>query len=153
MSDADRESVETTGTEEAEVFLADPDDYHQSRRLKEIHTAREHVHKQVRTMDVPDEGDGSLYKREVQELSQAVAMYAAELLPLAYQLGMDEAGEIDLPDRHCHDHLAETASRMGMGNDGPMSRNECMAAFRLCNSILGAVKPMIEKDESNEWEV
>jgi hypothetical protein len=153
MSDADRGAVETTDAEEAEVFLADPDDYHQSRRLKEIHTAREHVHKEVRTMDVPDKGDGSLYTREVQELAQAVAMYAAELLPLANQLGFIETGGTDLPDHHSHDNLSETAGRMGMSNDGPLSRQECMEVFRLCNNILSAVKPMIETEENNEWEV
>jgi hypothetical protein len=138
-----------------QLALADPDDYHQSRRLKEIHQAREQVHKEVRNLEISSQNTGAIYTDSIQQLAHAVAMYAAELLPLAHHAGMVESGDIDLPDWHAHDDLQQTVSKMGIDPDAnePIRRHEAMAVFRRCNAILANTKPIIEAEENNEWEV
>jgi len=153
MSDAepDAEPVDTTDTEDAEILLADPDDYHETQRLREIHEARREVLEQARNMDINEKSGSGIYVYSLTELSHTVAMYVNEVLPLMRQSGTDPP---ELPDACEHDTVFDFAASMGMDSDGsPAPPTHSLAAFRACNEFLADVKPLITEDDTDEWEV
>jgi hypothetical protein len=152
MSDADPERVDSTDTEDAEILLADPEDYHEAQRLREIHEARQRVASEVHDLDVTGRGDVSW--ESVTKLANAVAVYGEEILALRKQMDQDP---IELPEGATHDTVEDFAIAMGMttGTDGsqPVGPAHSMAVYRACNDFLASVKPLITEDETNEWEV
>jgi hypothetical protein len=150
---------DTEDTEQDEpLALADPDDYHRAQRLKEIHQARQEVHKKLRGFERPkrfDEGKG-----QRMELAYAVSAYVSELEPLIDDLDAD----ISLPDHWAFDDILQYADALGVHPSGYnpdelpdkldySPKRNSMQVFRRCNEILADVKPLIEEDDNNEWEV
>lgn len=146
-------------TEEDEpLALADPDDYHRTQRLKEIHKARQEVHSKLRGFDRPTrfrEGQNQRMK-----LAYATSAYVSELEPLIHDLDAD----ISLPDHWPFDDILQYADALGChpndyNPDGMPDKidyspkRNTMQVFRRCNQILATVKPLIEEDENTEWEV
>lgn len=146
---------EPTDTEdESDIQLADPDDYHRRQRLKEIHKARQRVHTTIDGMDdTPDENEAKNRRRQ---LAYVVSMYVTELEPVI----LDTDADVSLPERYPWDTALQFADSLGMipddftGTDADYSpRQNSVQVFRVCNRVLAEVKPLIEEDENNEWEV
>lgn len=151
MSDTEPEQIDSTDTEDAEILLADPDDYHETQRLREIHEARRKVTEQVRDLEINETSGSGIYVHSITRLSHATAVYANELLPLMEQADTEPP---ELPDKCPHDTVYEYAASMGMDKDGePVSPTYSMAVFRACNNFLSDVKPLITEDDTDKWEV
>jgi len=145
----DTEEIE----DEPEIELQDPDDYHRRQRLKEIHKARQKVAEKVGDLDVNEKHPKRIRTYTITKLNHTVAMYVNELLPLIEHVDVTEE-DISLPDTCFHDDIIEYAQYMGMGEDGgPVNPTHSMEVYRTCNRILADVKPLIEEDDSDEWEV
>lgn len=80
---ADGELVDE-GDDDTKLYVADPDDYAKTRKLKALADAKERVRKQ--RDDWPDTASPTEWEALHQRLSEAVAMYGTELMPL-----LDEA--------------------------------------------------------------
>lgn len=134
--------------EELTVDLNDPDDYHRRQRLKEIHDTRRHVHKALRKLD----SHGA--RREIDnqhfKLRNAVALYAIELEPLIKQL---DDFDTSLPDPLPWDSIGEYTDLLGYQKTKRGSINAHTIVFQRLNKALAEVKPLIEEDDSDEWEV
>jgi hypothetical protein len=135
------------------LALADPDDYHRTQRLKEIHQARQEVSQKVSELDINESKVGRIRYDSIQELAHATAMYVNELLPMIEAADID--GErLSLPDACYHDSIVGFAKSMGIGEDGrPVNPSHSTEVYRRCNAILADLKPLIEEDDNNEWEV
>lgn len=147
---ADPEPVETTDSEDTEVLLADPEDYHQAQRLREIHEARRNVHTVLNNIKGFTGSDE--HTNQQLDLADAVTLYASEILPPANAADLDTGFDLDLP----WDDLEEYTVRMGRDPD----REESIpgypyhnAVFQKCNALLAEMKPLIEEDDASEWEV
>lgn len=145
------EPVDTTDKEDAQVLLADPEDYHHTQRLREIHDARRNVHKTLRQTEgyVPEEKHIAQRAR----LCIAVTAYITELEPLFDATDAEQT----LPDNLPWTDLSEYATTMGAwGKDDKRKKApyECSTlVFREANRFLAEVKPLIEEEETKEWEV
>lgn len=144
----DTEEIE----EEPSQELQDPDDYHRRQRLKQIHKRREQVHKTIDGMDFYTKQDE--HNRNQTKLGIVVTTYIAELEPL---IDKTEASP-ELPDGLPWDDVTDFANRNGAyydddGNHQTPSYEACTIVFRACNKYLADVKPLIEEDDSDEWEV
>lgn len=143
------EPVESVGDEEAEVMIADPDDYHQSQRLREIHKARRKVHDCFTGMDtytVENE-----HNRQQGQLAHAVVAYVMELLPIFRQTGTD----LSLPDKLPWDTFSDFTT---VGGHNPIRDEyaiyqESMIVFETANQRFAEVKPLVQPDEDDEWEI
>lgn len=135
-----------------EIDLADPDDYHRTQRLKEIHKARQRVHT---TMDGFDYPKAKKEKVQRQQLAYAVSMYVTELENVI----TDADASTSLPDRYPWDNVQQYADTLGVVPDDhphPFTyspKQDSVQVFRTCNSVLADVKPLIEESEDTEWEV
>jgi len=156
MSQHDTDATDTE--EEPEIQLADPDDYHRQQRLKEIHQARQRVHKVIDSFDKAEYLSGGRQQRR--ELAYAVSMYVSELEPLIHDLDAD----VNLPEHWPFDTVLQFADRLGQHpkdfNPDELPdkliytpRQNSIQVFRICNRVLADVKPLITEDDSNEWEV
>jgi hypothetical protein len=146
---ADGEPVENVDAEETEVLLADPDDYHQSQRLREIHKARRKVHDKFTNIDTFTEDD--IHSNQKGQLAHAVAAYVVELLPIFRQTDTNTALPHPLP----WDTLGEYVTTTGFKPD---EREYCgyqvsMSVFETANQRFAEVKPLVEPDETDEWEI
>jgi hypothetical protein len=148
MSTDDRHDRDDHDEEPPGTTLADPDDYHRRQRLKEIHQRRQRV---VKVLDDMDPWTGSdEHNRQQLNLAHAVALYVAELEPVAERT--DES--IELRDALPWDDAAEYADKMGYhGEQEIPGYQQSNAVYRACNRFLADVKPLIEPDEQTEWEV
>jgi hypothetical protein len=82
-------------------------------------------------------------------------MYVTELEPL---IG-DTDADVSLPDHYPWDGALQFADALGMIPEDAEKdltyspRPNSIEIFRICNRVLADVKPLIEEDENNEWEV
>lgn len=156
MSKPDPDPEDTE--EEPDIELADPDDYHRRQRLKEIHQARQRVHK------VMDSFEDTQYisegRQQRRELAYAVSMYVTELEPLIDDLDAD----VSLPDHWPWNDILQFADALGhypKDSNPPekpdklkyQAKRDTIQVFRICNRVLADVKPLITDDETDEWEV
>lgn len=140
-------------TDQPEIDLADPDDYHRTQRLKEIHRARQRVHKAIDGFDYPDKGSDARAQR--QRLAYAVSMYVSELENVI----SDTDADASLPDHYPWSDVQQYADTLGYipadfdheTNYAP--KRDSIQVFRKCNRILADLKPLIEQQEDTEWEV
>ena len=148
----DLEAVETTDAEDAQLLLADPDDYHRAQRLRQIHEARREVHKALR--ETEGMASSSEHTNFNYNVAVAVSAYITELEPL-----MDAVEYDDTLDRSRFRSLREYATTMGdivnddLEREGKASRRESLFVFRQANRFLAEVKPLVSEEETNEWEV
>jgi hypothetical protein len=138
MTDTESEPIDTTDAEDAQLLLADPDDYHRSQRLKQIHDARRKVH------------DTTHQSNDIREVKNAVVLYGIELLPLIRDTDFDTS----LPDGLAWDSIGGYITRHGEVPRGETNYlNYHMIVFQRLNDALAEVRPLIEEDETDEWEV
>jgi len=150
MSQHEPENTEDVTEEEPEIALADPDDYHRQQRLKEIHRRRQQVAKTLDQIErFTKKKEHALNKTD---LADAVSLYITELEPLIEHT--EESPELS---RLPWDSVHEYADHMGAcEQDGEMAAAPYeyhLYVFRACNRYLGRVKPLIEEDDTDEWEV
>jgi hypothetical protein len=158
--DTDPEPVDTTD-ETAEIYVADPDDYAKTRKLKALNDAKSHV-RQVRN-DRPGLAKDKEWDGLNQRLGVAVASYGHELLPLleaAQDAGIigdgdfytDGVGKDDVRVFINTDGRIESAD--GSGYDVPPP-HRAMAIYRHLQTLerkLGLGLQLDEKQD-DEWEV
>jgi hypothetical protein len=145
----DAEPLDEVDEAEAEMMVVDPEEYHESQRLREIHHARQQVTTVLQEIETHTKR--SDHSRQKGDLAIAVSSYYAELEPLIIAT---DTGPFELPDELPWDTIHEYATAMGRTGEGdtadyPVS----MFMFRQLNQFLADVKPLIKPDESTEWEV
>lgn len=118
--------------------LTDPDDYHRQQRLKEIHQARQRVHKTTQNLD--HWANKTEHKNAKYQLAVAVAQYYAEIEPL-----LDATDQtIELPDGAPWDTASDFADRLGLyegANSASAQYN--LLVFREINQFVATVRPLI----------
>jgi hypothetical protein len=145
----DAESLEETDDGEAEMVVVDPEEYHESQRLREIHQARRQVTNVLQEIEAVGSTSDTL--RQKGDLAIAVSAYYAELQPLIIA---NDASPLELPDSHPWDTVREYGAHMGLVGDGEHAEYQVsMYVFRQLNQLLADAKPLIKPDESTEWEV
>lgn len=145
----DGEPVESVDSDEAEVLLADPDDYHRSQRLREIHKARRQVHDCFTSMETYT--SGNTHSNQRGELAHAVSAYLIELLPIFRQTDTDTSLPEPLPWPDFKNYTTTTGYRTD--NDEYCGYQASMMVFETANQRFAEVKPLVEPDESDEWEI
>lgn len=148
-SAADTEPVESTDDGDGELLVVDPEDYHEAQRLREIHEARREVQRTAREIDTYVTEDEHSKQRGA--LAMAVTAYIYELLPLMRQVDYDD----NLVDGMAWDSLEEYALVSGgLPEEGGRARYEVsMRVFGRANEFLSEVKPLIQEQENDTWEV
>jgi hypothetical protein len=144
------EEIEDEEIEDDALALADPDDYHRSQRLKEIHKRRQQVNSVLDEIERYTKTDQ--HNLQTLDLADAVTAYVAELEPVI--LKTEESP--NLPDAMPWDSVHEYADLMGHTPpeyDDAASYNEHYRVFRACNQYLAQVKPLLEEDGTDQWEV
>jgi hypothetical protein len=145
----DAEPVEQVDGDEAEVMLADPDDYHQAQRLREIHQARRQVHKEFTDIDpYTKEADHATQRGQ---LGHAVTAYLVELLPVFRDAGIDTSLPHALPWDNFGEYVTTTGFRPG--ENEYCGYQSSMIVFETANQRFAEVKPLVESDDPDEWEV
>lgn len=146
-------------TEEgAKMYVADPDDYAKTRKLKAINDTKAYVRKTRNDMrpgmTQPE------YDLSISLLGQAVASYGHELLPLL--LEAEENGTLEEDDFYATDGLDVRYLIVsdGLIQDGPDSNREprsfeSMAIYRQLQILerklgLGLT---LEMEQNTEWEI
>jgi len=149
MSEHDGEPIESVNDDEANVLLADPDDYHQSQRLREIHSARRKVHEVFTSMDTYTAD--TEHNNQRGRLAHAVTAYVVELLPIFRQTEVSTA----LPPKLEWDTLGEYVTTTGYDRtaDEYAGYQASMFVFEQANQRFAEVKPLVEPDETDEWEI
>jgi hypothetical protein len=137
-TDTDPEPLDTTDADDAQLLLADPDDYHRAQRLREIHQARRQVHTAINA-------DGGT---DTTDVRNATVLYALEVLPLIHGTDFDT----DLPDALPWDSIERYVDAFGT-YDGRPTLNYHGFVFQRLNAALAAVRPLIEEDSTDTWEV
>jgi len=147
--DDDPEPVESVDGEEAEVMLADPDDYHRSQRLREIHKARRKVHDCFTNIDTWVDTD--THNNQKGRLAHAVAAYISELLPIFRQTDTDTS----LPPKLPWNSFSRYVTTTGFDPDANeyASYQVSMSVFETANQRFAEVKPLVEPDDNDEWEI
>jgi len=156
----DAEPVDETD-EAAEIYVADPDDYAKTRKLKALNDAKSHV-RQVRNdrpgLAKPDEWDGLNHR-----LAEAVASYGHELLPLleaAQDAGVVGDGDFytDGPRKDDVRTFINTDGHVKTA-DGPEFEvpppHRAMTVYRHLQKLereLG-LGLQLDENETDEWEV
>jgi hypothetical protein len=164
----------TNDDDAPELHFADPDDYHRTRRLKQIHQAREAVRR--RRDDFNASGNSKQQRIRLKRLAAAVAAYVDELLPLLDASDADDPlaptdddlgddrnpHRVGVPDEwvSLHDYAAASGRlRDDHPKQSPFNRTRAatarthIAVFRAANALLADLRPMIEEEETTEWEV
>lgn len=154
-TNTDTEPFDTTTAEDAQLLLADPDDYHRAQRLRDIHAARRDVRRVLN--EIVRYVSDSDHHRQQLNLSDAVTAYISELEPLIEATDYDDSLE-----RGPWDNLRHYADLMGRyPEDARDSRQKNQQAgyevstyiYRQCNSFLAEVKPLMEPEDNDTWEV
>jgi len=153
MSDAEGAvEIEPEDAEDQEVLLADPDDYHRAQRLRTIHERRRRVHKVMDEIDrYTSTGQHNNQKRA---LADAVVAYIAEVETVL----RDADIEVELPEKYPFESPDHFATNLGAYTDEHGERqissyNTSIFMFRQVSNAFSEVKPLIEPDDSNEWDV
>jgi hypothetical protein len=130
--------------------ITDPDQYHERERLREIHDARQTVHKILR--DINPYTQTSEHEQQKGRLAHAVSAYIAELEPLFIATDVDT----ELPEPMPWDTLESYADTLGTRYDkeDPETPSYKVSTyiFRQANAAFAEIKPVVD-DETDEWEV
>jgi len=147
MSQEEPQEVGSVSTDEAQLLVNDPDDYHETQRLREIHEARRDVRTTLK--DLSRFATDGEHNKQQMALADAVTFYISELEEL-----MDATDYDDSLDRGPWDSLRRYATMMGRKSDNEIAGyEESMFVFREANKFLAEVKPLITEEEENEWTV
>jgi len=147
-ADSAKAETDSTDDEPPELLVNDPDDYHETQRIREIHESRREVHKTLREIERFTQTEE--HEKQKCALADAVSAYVMELEPLMHAIGYDDelAG---LP----WDSIGHYTTLLGArpDNQDMASYQHTMAVFRTANSFLSEVKPLITEEKTTEWEV
>lgn len=149
MSDREPQEVGTVDGEEAQLLVNDPDDYHETQRLREIHEARRDVRTTLKGIErYATEAE---HNRQQMALADAVTFYISELEELMDATDYDDS----LPEMVPWPHLRAYADVMGRNTDTDevAGYEHSMFVFRRANKFLASVKPLVTEEEENEWTV
>lgn len=154
---SESEVVEEIDADEVQLLVNDPDDYHETQRLREIHEARREVHKTLRDIDryAPHKD----HCRQRMALADAVTAYITELEPLIRATDWED--ELDESHWGSLSGFATVMGRLPEPVDSANSRGQyhtasyeaSMYIFRQANQFLDEVKPLVEEETKTEWEV
>lgn len=151
MSDTkDGMEIEPDDAEDKEVLLADPDDYHRAQRLREIHERHRRVY---RVLDEIERMSSNHTKQKL-NLADAVAAYIAEVEQILH----DADREVELPENFPFENIDHYATNIGEyydedGNHTIASYRVSLSMFRRVKNTFEKVKPLIEPDDADEWDV
>lgn len=148
----DAEPLEELDGEDAQLLVADPDDYHEAQRLREIHEARRDVRTTLRNADrYTTPGEHSTQKLQ---LADAVTAYITELEPLMEATDWDDSLN-NAPWATVRQYATVMGRRLTEDgkDDGIASYEESMMIFRHANRFLADVKPLVTEEDTNEWEI
>jgi hypothetical protein len=153
MSDTEEGvEIEANDAEDKAVMLADPDDYHRSQRLRTIHERRRNVHKVLD--DIDRFATANTHTNQKQALADAVSAYILEVETVLEDADVDA----DLPENPYWDSVGDYAKKLGTYTDEDGDQQTApypssMRIFREVNTAFSKVKPLIEEDDNDEWEV
>lgn len=168
-TEEDAQPIDTTDAEDAQLLLADPDDYHRAQRLKEIHDARRQAAKARR--EAADKYDDIRHpedrrNRQHAYLGRRVHQYGIELEPLIDATNVDTEWPDNLPWLTFADYLdsmgyvpgdcpAAISGRKAPedGKTYPTEGKFTTIVYRYLNRVLAEVRPIIEEDTDTKWEV
>lgn len=134
------ESTADETEEEHPLAVADPDEYNQNRRLKSIHNARDEAMDALR--DIPQKASEDVHAEAAGMAGNAVAAYAAELLPLANRV----EPELELENDNFNEayggidgfiHYGGKRLKDGKLHQPPISA--CWAVLRTCDEFMHEV--------------
>ena len=143
------EHAELADESHHEAVLADPDDYHRSQRLRQIHKARDKVHQHFTSFDTYT-GEAT-HNNQKGRLAYAITAYVIEILPILRQTDTS----IALPPQLPWDTFSEYVTTTGHDyeRDEYGSYQEAMMVFELANQRFAEIKPLVETDETDEWDI
>lgn len=136
-------------TDDDEVALTDPDDYHRSQRLREIHKARRTVHNTFTSIDTWT--DENTHNNQQGRLAHAITAYVVEILPILRQTNTPTGLPNELPWNTFGEFVTTTG--YDPHNDEYASYQEAMMVFEFANQKFADIKPLVQPDEADEWEI
>jgi len=150
MSQNEPTPADTTDTEDVQLLVNDPDDYHEAQRLREIHEARRDVRTTLKKIERYT--DKHEHRRQRMALADAVSFYITELEELIEATGYDDS--MDRTEWPSLRSYATTMGRKSTDSDGAMAGyEESMYVYRQANQFLASMKPLITEEEENKWTV
>jgi len=162
MNDRTDDAEPVEETDEAKLYVADPDDYAKTRKLKALNDAKSHVRK-LRN-DRPPRASTKEWEGINARIAEAVATYGHELLPLLEEA--EQSGTIDDDDFLIRSEKRDIDVRALIRFDGRLPaehKNELesppaahvMAIFRHLQTLerkLGLGLDL-EPEQNSEWEI
>lgn len=155
--DTDPEPVDETD-ETAEIYVADPDDYAKTRKLKALNDAKSHIRK-IRN-DRPMRASSKEWEGMNRRLAEAVASYGHELLPILEDA--EQAGILDTDDYYARGNtdirsfiITDGMVEVDDGEFDHPNRPDLMAVYRHLQKLerkLG-LGLQLDENETDEWEV
>lgn len=137
--------------------VEDPEAFNRRQRFKEIHDARQRVVESMAGYDEMHEGKmGSIPHHAMSKMSNLVALYVMELLPLLEQLdeGLGYGGE-RFPERFATNDLGHFAMSMGLTrirNEQPEPPDmiEIMRVFQVANRAFAEMGMELDLTDGNK---
>ncbi len=130
--------------------ITDPDQFHERERLREIHDARQNVHKTLRDTDPYTQTEE--HERQKGRLAHAVAAYIAELEPLFKATNVDTSLAEEMPWDDLEGYADTLGARYDKDNPHSASYQLSTYVFRQANAAFAEIKPVTD-DETDEWEI
>jgi hypothetical protein len=96
----DEDSTSIESDEEHELFVVDPDDYQETKKLETIYRAKKHVHNVRENYDNVSTRSDKTHWESL--LAKSIADYGSELLPLiedALEEGLIDSEDVDFRNR------------------------------------------------------
>lgn len=153
MSHADHGDGDDGEEPDHPLAVADPDDYSQNQRLKDIHEARRDVRKALK--DLPHYGKDEEHLVAHQNLADAVAFYGHELLPLMDATGWEHTfDDSDIPIDSVRHFIQTHGNPPAWEADYP-PRSVSLGVFSKLNTFLhdAGLGADLDTDDGDEWEV
>lgn len=158
MSEHEPEPVDETD-EPAKLYVADPDDYAKTRKLKALNDAKANVRRT--RQDRPATATSKEWGGLNQQLAQAVASYGHELLPLLEEA--EAAGTIDGDDYSTRGNVdvrtyittdGHVMEEIGTEYETPGPARS-MSVYRQLQTLERKIGlgPSLEEDTDDEWEI
>jgi len=148
--------------ESAKLYVADPDDYAKTRKLKAINDAKAHVRK--RRNNRPPEATQDEWNGINARTAEAVASYGHELVPILEEA--EAAGTLESDDYEVTAMKRDVDVRTYIRFDGRMPNEHddgleyppppvIMAVYRQLERLERKVGigPSLEADDNDEWEI
>lgn len=141
-----------------QLTVEDPDEFNRRQRFKEIHDARQRVVEAMAGYDEIHEGDlGKVPHCAMSKMSNLVALYVIELLPLLEQLDDGLAyGSDRFPERFATNDLGHFAMSMGLTNKTrsdhvePPGMIETMRVFQVANRAFAEMGMDLDLSDGNQ---